>query len=117
MMGVSGASTQEVVGNMDLTVHPHNDAISMSDHLPETKMVLLPILAEQPVSEPAVAVERLHLSSSVRCGVARRMADVSEAREAKIRELQDSIKNETYHVTTEQIADKMLRSALRDDLT
>jgi anti-sigma28 factor (negative regulator of flagellin synthesis) len=42
---------------------------------------------------------------------------VSEVREAKIRELQDTIKNDTYHVTAEQIADKMLRDTLRDDLT
>jgi hypothetical protein len=116
MMGVSSASAQEVVGNMDLTVHPHNDANFMSDYLAETEIVLLPIPAGQPVSEPAVAVERLHLSSNVRCEVARRLADVPEAREAKIRELQDAIKSETYHVTAEQIADKMLRSALRDDL-
>jgi hypothetical protein len=117
MLGVSGASAQEVVRNMDLTVHPHNGANFISDHLAETEMVLLPILAEQHIAGPAVAVERLHLSSSVRCEVGRRLADVSEAREAKIRELQNAIKNETYHVTAEQIADKMLRSALRDDLT
>jgi len=48
--------------------------------------------------------------------MARRLAYVSEAREAKIRELQDAIKNDTYHVTAEQIADKMLRSTLQDDL-
>lgn len=102
---------------MDLPVHPHNDANFMSDHLSETEVVLLPTPAEQPVSEPAVAVEGLHLSSSVRCEIACRLAEVSEAREAKIRELQDAIKNETYHVTAEQVADKMLRSALQDDLT
>jgi anti-sigma28 factor (negative regulator of flagellin synthesis) len=49
--------------------------------------------------------------------MARRLAYVSEAREAKIRELRDAIKNDTYHVAAEQIADKMLRSILRDDLT
>jgi anti-sigma28 factor (negative regulator of flagellin synthesis) len=48
--------------------------------------------------------------------MARRLAHVSEAREAKIRELRDAIKNDTYHVPAEQIADKMLRVTLQDDL-
>jgi anti-sigma28 factor (negative regulator of flagellin synthesis) len=45
------------------------------------------------------------------------VASVSEAREAKIRELRDAIKNDTYHVTAEQIADKMLRCTLEEELT
>ena len=72
---------------------------------------------EQHAAEPTGAGERPALSLRVRCELARRLAYVSEAREAKIRELQESIKNDTYHVTAEQIADKMLRSTLRDDLT
>lgn len=36
-----------------------------------------------------------------------------EVREAKIRALQDAIKNGTYDVPAEQIASKMLRSHLR----
>ena len=55
----------------------------------------------------------LRVSSELACGLACR----SEVREAKIRELQESINNGTYHATAEQIADKMLRNILRPDLT
>ena len=41
---------------------------------------------------------------------------MAEEREAKIHELQESINNGTYHITAEQIADKMLRTILRHDL-
>jgi anti-sigma28 factor (negative regulator of flagellin synthesis) len=102
---------------MDLTDRPHNDSDLMSDRPPETEADSPQIPAEQHASELVGAVERLDLSLSVMREVARRLAAVSEAREAKIRELQDAIKNETYHVTAEQIADKMLRRTLRDDLT
>ncbi|HSF32818.1 MAG TPA: flagellar biosynthesis anti-sigma factor FlgM [Candidatus Tectomicrobia bacterium] len=44
------------------------------------------------------------------------LACTSAAREAKVRELQDAIKNGTYRVPAEQLADKMLRDALRDQL-
>jgi Anti-sigma-28 factor, FlgM len=102
---------------MDLMDRPHNDSDFMSDRPSETEADSPSIPAEPHASELVGAVERLDLSLSVRCEVARRLAAVSEAREAKIRELQDAIKNDTYHVTAEQIADKMLRSTLRDDLT
>jgi anti-sigma28 factor (negative regulator of flagellin synthesis) len=46
----------------------------------------------------------------------RNLACTFEAREAKIRELQDAIKNGTYRVPAEQLADKMLRDTLRDQL-
>jgi anti-sigma28 factor (negative regulator of flagellin synthesis) len=39
---------------------------------------------------------------------------VSEMREAKIRALREAVKSDTYHVTAEQIADKMLRETLRE---
>ena len=102
---------------MELMDRHHNDSDLMSDRPLETEADSPPIPAEQHASELVGAIERLDLSLSVRREVARRLADVSEAREAKIRELQDAIKNETYHVTAEQIADKMLRHTLRDDLT
>jgi anti-sigma28 factor (negative regulator of flagellin synthesis) len=102
---------------MDLMDHPHNDSDPMSDRPPETEAVSTPIRAEQHASEPTRTGERLDLSLRLRCEMAQRLAYVSEAREAKIRELQDAIKHETYDVTTEQIADKMLRTTLRDDLT
>ncbi|MGH8065410.1 MAG: flagellar biosynthesis anti-sigma factor FlgM [Candidatus Entotheonellia bacterium] len=47
---------------------------------------------------------------------ARNLAYAAEMREAKIRELRDMIKNGTYHVAAEQIADKMLRDTLCDHL-
>ena len=102
---------------MDLTDRPHNDSDLISGRPPETEAVSPQIPPEPHASEPTGAGERLDLSLSVMCEVARRLTSMSEAREAKIRELQDAIKNDTYHVAAEQIADKMLRSILRDDLT
>jgi Anti-sigma-28 factor, FlgM len=96
---------------------PHNDSDLISDRPPETEAAPPPIPAERYASELIGAGERLDLSLRVWCEVARRLASVLEAREAKIRELQEAIKHETYHVPAEQIADKMLRSMLRDDLT
>jgi anti-sigma28 factor (negative regulator of flagellin synthesis) len=40
----------------------------------------------------------------------------SEAHDAKIRALQNAIQHGTYHVSAEQLADKMLRHMLRDEL-
>ena len=68
----------------------------------------------QQVSEPDRSQVR---DPPYRCGLdaswRARLAYGSEVREAKIRELQAAIKNGTYHVPAEQIADKMLRSTLR----
>jgi Anti-sigma-28 factor, FlgM len=102
---------------MDRIDRPHNDSDLISDRPPETEADPPPIPAERHASKPTGAGERLDLSLRVWCEVARRLAYALEAREAKIRELQEAIKNETYHVPAEQIADKMLRSTLRDDLT
>jgi hypothetical protein len=41
----------------------------------------------------------------------------SEAREAKVRELQERLKSGTYRVSAEQIADKMLRDTLCEQLS
>jgi anti-sigma28 factor (negative regulator of flagellin synthesis) len=49
----------------------------------------------------------------VECQAIRALARVAEIREAKIRELQEAVKSDTYHVTAEQIANKMLRDTLR----
>jgi anti-sigma28 factor (negative regulator of flagellin synthesis) len=94
-----------------------NDSYPMSNLPPETEAVSPQTPGAQHASEPTVPGERLDLPPSVVRELARRLAVASEAREAKIRELQDAIKNETYHVTPEQIADKMLRTTLQDDLT
>ena len=94
-----------------------NDSYPMSSPVLETETVSPHVQDEPDASEPTAAGERPALSLRVRCEVARRLACVSEVREAKIHELQESIKNGTYHITAEQIADKMLRSILRHDLT
>jgi anti-sigma28 factor (negative regulator of flagellin synthesis) len=52
--------------------------------------------------------------SPVECQVTRELVSVSESREAKIRALREAVKSDTYHVTAEQIADKMLRDTVRD---
>ena len=94
-----------------------NDSHPRSGPVPETEAVSPHVRDEQHASEFAGAVKRLDLPKSVIDELARRMASVSEAREAKIRELRDAIKNDTYHVTAEQIADKMLRCTLEEELT
>jgi hypothetical protein len=96
---------------------PKNDAYPTNRPLPEIASSSPHIHDEQHAAEPVGVGKRPALSLRVRCELARRLAYVSEVREAKIRELQDTIKNDTYHVTAEQIADKMLRGTLRDDLT
>jgi flagellar biosynthesis anti-sigma factor FlgM len=96
---------------------PEHDSHPMNRPLPEMESSSPPIQDEQHAAEPTRVGKKPALSLRVRCELARRLAYVSEAREAKIRELRDAIKNGTYHVTAEQIADKMLRDTLRDDLT
>jgi Anti-sigma-28 factor, FlgM len=97
---------------MDVT---DDNPCPMSSPLPEGEPVLPYAWEEEHAFEPAAA-ERLYPSSRVKCQLARRLAYASEMREAKIRELQDAIQDGTYHVTAEQIADKMLRHHLRDAL-
>jgi hypothetical protein len=96
---------------------PRNDSYPPDRPRPEIASSSPYLQDEQHAAEPIGVGERPTLSLQVRCELARRLAYVSEAREAKIRELQDAIKNDTYHVTAEQIADKMLRGTLREDLT
>jgi anti-sigma28 factor (negative regulator of flagellin synthesis) len=72
--------------------------------------------AEEHPFEPNEALGPLERLSRVRREVVRSPVYASEARDEKIRELQDAIKHGTYHVTPQQIADKMLRSMLLDDL-
>jgi anti-sigma28 factor (negative regulator of flagellin synthesis) len=93
-----------------------NDSSAMNDSLPQTEAVSCDRQSEADASERTGADEKTDASLSVMCELERRLAFVSEVREAKIRELQELIKNDFYHVTTEQIADKMLRSFLWDDL-
>jgi Anti-sigma-28 factor, FlgM len=95
---------------------PKNNSYCANRPLPEIASSSPHIPDEQHAVEPIGGGKRPALSLQVRCELARRLAYVSEAREARIRELQDAIKNDTYHVPAEQIADTMLRSTLRDDL-
>jgi anti-sigma28 factor (negative regulator of flagellin synthesis) len=94
-----------------------NDSSAMNGSLPQTEAVSFDLQSELDASERTGTDKKTDVSSSVMGELDRRLAFVSEIREAKIRELQDSIKNDTYHVTSEQIADKMLRNVLWDDLT
>jgi len=66
--------------------------------------------------EPIATIDLPELLSRLSCELAQSLTYASEAREAKIRELQDAMKNGTYHVTDAQIADKMLRHTLLEDL-
>ena len=95
---------------------PKNDSHRANRPLPEIPSSSPHKPDEQHAVEPVGEGKRPALSLRVRCELARRLAYVSEAREAKIRELRDAIKNDTYHVPAEQIADKMLRDTLQDDL-
>ena len=95
---------------------PEHDSHPMNRPFPETESSSPHTQDEQQATDSTGAGKKLTLSLRVRCEMARRLAHVSEAREAKIRELRDAIKNDTYHVPAEQIADKMLRVTLQDDL-
>jgi len=66
--------------------------------------------------EPIATIDLLELLSRLSCELARSLVFASEVREAKIRALQEAMKNGTYRVTDEQIADKMLRNMLLEDL-
>jgi anti-sigma28 factor (negative regulator of flagellin synthesis) len=66
--------------------------------------------------EPTAAADPQDPSSSLKRQSARSHAGASKRREANLRALQDAIQNGTYHVSDEQLADKMLRHLLRDVL-
>jgi anti-sigma28 factor (negative regulator of flagellin synthesis) len=100
---------------MDMTTG--NDSYPGSGPGPENEAASPHVQDGNHASEPTEAWKSLDLPMSVMDELARRLASVSEAREAKIRELRDAIKNDTYHVTAEQIADKMLRCTLEEELT
>ena len=94
-----------------------NDSYPMSSPGQETESVSPQVQEEPDASEPSGVGKKPALSSPVGCEVAGRLACVSEVREAKIHELQESVQNGTYHIAAEEIADKMLRSILIPDLT
>jgi anti-sigma28 factor (negative regulator of flagellin synthesis) len=94
-----------------------NDSYPRSGAVPEAEAVSSHVQDGGHASESTGAVKRLDLPMSVIDELGRRIASVSEARESKIRELRDAIKSDTYHVTAEQIADKMLRCTLEEEFT
>src|SRR5215471_1656265 len=98
------------MGSMDTPNNNPANSPSIDGPLPEMDSVAGHSQDEQHATESMGASAKPALSLQVICELTRRLAYVSEAREAKIRELRDMIKNDTYHVTAEQIADKMLRS-------
>ena len=93
-----------------------NNSYPRSGPVPETEAVLPSAEDKQHDPEVVEAVKRQDAALRVIDELARRLASVSEARESKIRDLRDAIKSDTYHVTTEQIADKMLRCTLEEEL-
>jgi anti-sigma28 factor (negative regulator of flagellin synthesis) len=70
---------------------------------------------ERHPADPPESSQRSALELQVGPGMAHKGTCGSESREAKIRELQESIEAGTYHVPAEQIADKMLRSLLQPE--
>ena len=98
---------------MDVT---DNDSFPMNSPLPEGETAARQGWGGEPPSEPTDTGDRLDLPAGETPESARRLAYASEVREAKIRELRDAIKNGSYDVPAEQIADKMLRDPLRNHL-
>jgi flagellar biosynthesis anti-sigma factor FlgM len=98
---------------MDVT---DNDSFPMNSPLPERETAARQGWGGEHPSEPTDAGDRLESSAREMPESARRLAYASEVREVKIRELQDAIKNGTYDVPAEQIADKMLRDPLHNHL-
>jgi len=84
--------------------------------MPEGEAGLPHIREEGHSCEPVEAPDARELLLRLRRELARSLDDASEAREVKIRELQKAVKNGTYRIRDEQIADKMLRSMLLDYL-
>jgi anti-sigma28 factor (negative regulator of flagellin synthesis) len=113
--GISDAAAREVMGNMDTIMN--DDTYPESGAIGEAEAVTLHVHDVQQVSEPTRASENPDLSLWIASVLACQLGYGSEGREAKIRELQAAIKNGTYHVPAELIADKMLRSTLRGDPT
>ena len=95
---------------MDITLN--DDTYPEKGPVQQTAAVVCHMHAEQHISDNTGAAETSDLSWCVAAELALRLVSGSEAREAKIRELQASIKNGTYDVSAEQIADKMLRCTL-----
>ena len=94
---------------------PDKDSVPLSSPLPDGGAVS-PQEGEEPPSELSEAGDRCDLSSTLKRESAGRRGYRPEVREAKVRELRDAIKQGSYQVPDEQIADKMLRNTLRDDL-
>ena len=95
---------------MDITLN--DDTYPEKGPAQQTVAVVCHMHAEQPISDNTGAAETPDLSWCIAAALAAPLVSESEAREAKIRELQASIKNGTYDVPAEQIADKMLRCSL-----
>ena len=95
---------------------PDNDSVSMDSQPPRDEAISPHAWVEECLSEPPEAGDRLHASSAVKHELARRLAYLSEVREAKIRELRDAIKDGTYDVPADQVAEKMLRDMLHSEL-
>jgi anti-sigma28 factor (negative regulator of flagellin synthesis) len=65
---------------------------------------------------PHGALDPAKSLSRIRCEETNRLTYTPEAHDAKIRQLQDAIQHGTYHVSAEQLADKMLRHMLLEEI-
>jgi flagellar biosynthesis anti-sigma factor FlgM len=98
---------------MDVT---DNESAPMHCPLHRGKAVPSLTWEEEPAAQHTEARDRLDPSPEGKQESSRRRVCTPEAREAKIRELQDAIEKGTYQVPAEQLADKLLRDTLRDQL-
>jgi anti-sigma28 factor (negative regulator of flagellin synthesis) len=98
---------------MDKTLD--SDADLVSDQDPATVAGPPQPTGELQASEATGAGECVEPSLRVVDAGERHSAPISEAREAKLHHLQQAIANDTYHVTPEQIAEKLLRRVLQED--
>jgi flagellar biosynthesis anti-sigma factor FlgM len=105
LVSLGGVRSMDRVDNES---SPHSSPLHQREVIPSQAR------AEEHSAESAGTPDRPKSAARHRREVARRLAAAFEAREAKIRELQDAIKHGTYRITPEQIADKMLQHLLRE---
>jgi anti-sigma28 factor (negative regulator of flagellin synthesis) len=95
---------------MDVT---NNECSARHSPLDGRKAVARPMWENEHPAGDTEILDRLDPSSRAEHESSHEQDCASAMREGKIRALQDAITNGTYHVVAEEIADKMLRDALR----
>jgi anti-sigma28 factor (negative regulator of flagellin synthesis) len=92
----------------------HNECSPTISPHPQRNVVPPQAAARENLSEESGSPDRLDSASKVTHQAAWVLAYASETRQAKIHQLQEALKSDTYQVTAEQIAAAMLRDTLRD---